>query len=218
MALRDVYAKTDVGTFAETYEVTVPKHGTKIYVAEAAIRLERTRYEAETGYSQAYTEIDWGKCQYSEASYCSGGYKVGYIGGSENNDLQWRNVYSKTGGKYALTIAYISGENRNITVSVNGQKVKTQSYNSGGWEKVAKKEIEITLNPGDNIIRLSNASSWMPDIDYIDVTPIGQTGIDEVKAATAKDQQFYDLQGRKVKDGQAHGIVISNNRKVIIRK
>ena len=218
VALRDVYAKTDVGTFAETYEVTVPKHGTKIYVAEAAIRLERTRYEAETGYSQAYTEIDWGKCQYSEASYCSGGYKVGYIGGSENNDLQWRNVYSKTGGKYALTIAYISGENRNITVSVNGQKVKTQSYNSGGWEKVAKKEIEITLNPGDNIIRLSNASSWMPDIDYIDVTPIGQTGIDEVKAATAKDQQFYDLQGRKVKDGQAHGIVISNNRKVIIRK
>ena len=218
VALRDVYAKTDVGTFAETYEVTVPKHGTKIYVAEAAIRLERTRYEAETGYSQAYTEIDWGKCQYSEASYCSGGYKVGYIGGSENNDLQWRNVYSKTGGKYALTIAYISGENRNITVSVNGQKVKTQSYNSGGWEKVAKKEIEITLNPGDNIIRLSNASSWMPDIDYIDVTPIGQTGIDEVKAAMAKDQQFYDLQGRKVKDGQAHGIVISNNRKVIIRK
>lgn len=218
VALRDVYAKTDVGTFAETYEVTVPKHGTKIYVAEAAIRLERTRYEAETGYSQAYTEIDWGKCQYSEASYCSGGYKVGYIGGSENNDLQWRNVYSKTGGKYALTIAYISGENRNITVSVNGQKVKTQSYNSGGWEKVAKKEIEITLNPGDNIIRLSNASSWMPDIDYIDVTPIGQTGIDEVKAATAKDQQLYDLQGRKVKDGQAHGIVISNNRKVIIRK
>ena len=218
VALRDVYAKTDVGTFAETYEVTVPKHGTKIYVAEAAIRLERTRYEAETGYSQAYTEIDWGKCQYSEASYCSGGYKVGYIGGSENNDLQWRNVYSKTGGKYALTIAYISGENRNITVSVNGQKVKTQSYNSGGWEKVAKKEIEITLNPGDNIIRLSNASSWMPDIDYIDVTPIGQTGIDEVKAATAKDQQLYDLQGRKVKDGHAHGIVISNNRKVIIRK
>ena len=218
VALRDVYAKTDVGTFAETYEVTVPKHGTKIYVAEAAIRLERTRYEAETGYSQAYTEIDWGKCQYSEASYCSGGYKVGYIGGSENNNLQWRNVYSKTGGKYALTIAYISGENRNITVSVNGQKVKTQSYNSGGWEKVAKKEIEITLNPGDNIIRLSNASSWMPDIDYIDVTPIGQTGIDEVKAAMAKDQQLYDLQGRKVKDGQAHGIVISNNRKVIIRK
>ena len=218
VALRDVYAKTDVGTFAETYEVTVPKHGTKIYVAEAAIRLERTRYEAETGYSQAYTEIDWGKCQYSEASYCSGGYKVGYIGGSENNDLQWRNVYSKAGGKYTLTIAYISGENRNITVSVNGQKVKTQSYNSGGWEKVAKKEMEITLNPGDNIIRLSNASSWMPDIDYIDVTPIGQTGIDEVKAATAKDQQLYDLQGRKVKDSQAHGIVISDNHKVIIRK
>ena len=215
VALRDVFTKTDIGTFAETYEVTVPKHGTKIYVAEAETRLERTRYEAETGYSNAYTEIDWGKCQYSEASFCSGGYKVGYIGGSANNDLQWRNVYSKTGGKYSLTIAYFSGESRNITVSVNGKNVKTQSYNSGGWEKVGKKTLDITLEPGNNVIRLSNTSSWMPDIDYIDLMPVEPTSVDEVKATTAKDEQLYDLQGRKVKAGQAYGIVISNHRKKI---
>ena len=215
VALRDVFTKTDIGTFAETYEVTVPKHGTKIYVAEAETRLERTRYEAETGYSNAYTEIDWGKCQYSEASFCSGGYKVGYIGGSANNDLQWRNVYSKTGGKYSLTIAYFSGESRNITVSVNGKNVKTQSYNSGGWEKVGKKTLDITLEPGNNVIRLSNTSNWMPDIDYIDLMSVEPTSVDEVKATTAKDEQLYDLQGRKVKAGQAYGIVISNHRKKI---
>ena len=217
VALRDLFQKKDIGTFAESYEVTVPKHGTKIYVAEAEMRLERTRYEAETGYSNAYTEIDWGKCQYSEASFCSGGYKVGYIGGSANNDLQWRNVYSKTGGKYSLTIAYISGESRNITVSVNGKNVKTQSYNSGGWEKVGKKTLDITLEPGNNVIRLSNTSSWMPDIDYIDLMPVEPTSVDEVKATTAKDEPLYDLQGRKIKAGQAHGIVISNHRKKITR-
>jgi hypothetical protein len=217
VALRDVFTKKDIGTFADSYEVTVPKHGTKIYVAVADARLERTRYEAETGYSDAYTEIDWGKCQYSEASFCSGGYKVGYIGGSEKNDLQWRNVYSKTGGKYSLTIGYISGESRSITVSVNGKKVKTQSYNSGGWEKVGKKTMDITLKSGNNVIRLSNTSGWMPDIDYIDVTPMELTGIGEVKATTADDKQLYDLQGRKLIDGRAHGIVISDHRKIIMK-
>ena len=215
VALRDVFLKSNAGSYAESFQVNIPKHGTKIYVAEAEMRLERTRYEAETGYSNAYTEIDWGKCQYSEASFCSGGYKAGWLGGSANNDLQWRNVYSKTGGKYSLTIAYICGESRNITVSVNGKNVKTQSYNSGGWDKVGKKTLEITLEPGNNVIRLSNTSSWMPDIDYIDLMLVEPTSVDEVKATTAKDGQLYDLQGRKIKGGQAHGIVISNHRKKI---
>ena len=216
VALRDVFLKSDAGSYAESFQVNIPKHGTKIYVAEAETRLERTRYEAETGYSNAYTEIDWNKCQYSEATFCSGGYKAGWLGSSANNDLQWRNVYSKTGGKYSLTIAYICGESRNITVSVNGKNVKTQSYNSGGWDKVAKKTMDITLEPGNNVIRLSNSSNWMPDIDYIDLLLVEPTSVDEVKATTAKDEQLYDLQGRKIKGGRAHGIVISNHRKITL--
>ena len=216
VALRDVFLKSDAGSYAESFQVNIPKHGTKIYVAEAETRLERTRYEAETGYSNAYTEIDWNKCQYSEATFCSGGYKAGWLGSSANNDLQWRNVYSKTGGKYSLTIAYICGESRNITVSVNSKNVKTQSYNSGGWDKVAKKTMDITLEPGNNVIRLSNSSNWMPDIDYIDLLLVEPTSVDEVKATTAKDEQLYDLQGRKIKGGRAHGIVISNHRKITL--
>lgn len=217
VALRDVFQKKDLGKFFETYEVSVPKHGTKIYVAEADTRLERTHYEAETAYGSAYSEIEWNICQYSESSFCSGGYKAGWLGNSEKNDLQWRNVYSEKGGDYYLTIAYISGENRNITVSVNGKKVKTFSVNSGGWDKVGKKEITITLEKGQNVIRLSNPSAWMPDLDYIDVIPVLQTGVDELKATPAKDQRTYDLQGRVIKSGQAHGIVISDNRKVIMK-
>ena len=178
VALHDCFTKKDIGKFYGTYEVTVPKHGTKIYVAEADTRLERTRYEAETGYSKAYSEIDWNICQYSEASYCSGGYKVGYIGGSNsNNYLEWSNVYSKEGGDYKLTIAYICGESRTINVYVNGKKVKGVSCNSGGWEKVGKKTLDITLEKGENTIRLVNTSGWLPDMDYIDVTPAIPTSV-----------------------------------------
>ena len=218
VALHDCFTKIDIGKFFETYEVKVPAHGTKIYVAEADTRLERTRYEAETGYSKAYSEIEWNICQYSEASYCSGGYKVGYIGGSNsNNYLEWRNVYSQEGGDYKLTIGYICGESRTINVYVNGKKVKDLSCYSGGWETVSKKTLDITLEQGENTIRLVNTSGWMPDIDYIDVTPVIPTGIDEVKAQPAKTQQTYDLQGRKAKAGKAHGIMISNNGKKIMK-
>ena len=220
VALRDVFAKKDLGKFYETHEVTVPKHGTRIYVAEAETRLERTRYEAETGYGSAYSEIEWNVCQYAEASFCSGGYKAGYLGQSEKNDLQWRNVYSKEGGKYYLTIAYISGESRNITLSVNGKKLNTYSVNSGGWDKVAKKKVSITLEPGNNVIRLSNASGWMPDFDYIEVTPNVSTSIDDVQVSTSDEgqgQHLYDLQGCEVKADQARGIVISNKHKRILK-
>ena len=218
VALHDCFTKKDIGKFFETYEVKVPAHGTKIYVAEAETRLERTRYEAETGYSKAYSEIEWNICQYSEASYCSGGYKVGYIGGSNsNNYLEWRNVYSKEGGDYKLSIAYICGESRTINVYVNGKKVKGISCNSGGWEKVAKKNIDIKLEQGENTIRLVNTSNWMPDIDYIDVDPVIPTGVEEVRTLSAKKQQTYDLLGRKIKNGSSHGIVISDNGKKIMK-
>lgn len=216
VALHDCFTKKDIGKFYETYEVTVPKHGTKIYVAEAETRLERTRYEAETGYSKAYSEIDWNICQYSEASYCSGGYKVGYIGGSNsNNYLEWSNVYSKEGGDYKLTIGYICGENRTINVYVNGKKVKGLSCNSGGWEKVAKKTLDIKLEQGENTIRLVNTSGWMPDLDYIDVTSNIPLSVNEIRDEANKPQRVYNLQGREIKGSQAHGIVVSNKRKII---
>lgn len=216
VALHDCFTKKDIGKFYGTYEVTVPKHGTKIYVAEADTRLERTRYEAETGYSKAYSEIEGNICQYSAASFCSGGYKVGYIGGSNsNNYLEWSNVYSKEGGDYKLTIGYICGENRTINVYVNGKKAKGLSCNSGGWEKVGKKTLDITLEKGENTIRLVNTSGWLPDMDYIDVTPAIPTSVGMIKDEANKPQRLFDLQGREVKGAQAHGLVVSNNRKYI---
>ena len=216
--LRDVFAKKDLGMFYETYEVKIPAHATRIYVAEAQTRLERVRYEAETGYSNAYSEIEWNVCQYSESSFCSGGYKAGYVGQSEKNDLQWRNVYSKEGGDYKLTIGFICGESRNMTVSVNGKKVKTQSYYSGGWGKVATKTLDIHLEPGNNVIRLSNASGWMPDMDYIDVVKKGTTAVTAPPTPHFQPltSHVYDLSGHKV-GSAAHGLVISNGRKTIRR-
>lgn len=215
--LRNVYDKKDVGAFTGDYEVTLPAHGTRIFVADGERRLERVRYEAETGYSSAYSEITGNVCSYSQSSSCSGGYKAGWLGNREQNDLQWRNVYSQEGGEYKLTIGYICGENRNITISVNGKRVQTISANSGGWDKVGKKTLTVELQKGSNVIRLSNASAWMPDIDYIDVESTTPTAIGKVIVSkAASDQKLYDLRGvPHAPQSARRGIFISEGKKVL---
>ena len=222
VALRDVFAKEDVGTFTNDYEVTVPAHGTRIFVADCEQRLERTRYEAETAYISDYQEIKNNQSErtgiYEAASFCSAGYKAGWLGYSEENDLQWRNVYSEEGGQYTLDIAYISGESRNITVSVNGIKLQTVSVNSGGWQTVAKKNITIQLEKGNNIIRLSNPTSWMPDIDYIHLTPMA-SGIKETGSKSPfNNSPMYDLRGRLIQAPVPFSIIISEGKKTIYKR
>ncbi|MBR2236125.1 MAG: alpha-galactosidase [Prevotella sp.] len=218
--LRDVFQRKDVGEFTDQYEVTVPAHGTRIYVAEADKRLERTRYEAETAYISDYQELKNNQAEqtgiYEASSFCSAGFKAGWLGQSEQNDLLWRDVYSHEGGEYKLTIGFISGENRNITVGVNGTTVSTISANSGGWQKVGTKTLTVNLQKGRNTIRLSNAKAWMPDIDYIELKPVVSAAIHDASSDPEADAHSYDLLGRSYTEGKAAGgIVISNGRKVL---
>ena len=215
--LRDVFQKKDLDETTETFKVTIPAHATRIYVAEAETRLERTRYEAETGYIRTYQELKNNQSEktgiYEASTLCSSGYKPGWLGQSEENDLQWRNVYSQNGGDYQLTIAFISGENRNISVSVNGELVKTVVANSGNWQTVGKKTLNISLQPGVNVIRLSNAKDWMPDIDYIELAPTGSSAIRPISMPQPDNAVIYDLSGRRL--STPRGLVINNGRKVI---
>lgn len=219
VTLRDVFQKRDLGEFTGQYEVTVPAHGTRIYVAEGEKRIERTRYEAETAYISDYQEIKNNQAErtgiYSADGACSCGFKAGWLGYSEQNDLVWRDVYSDNGGDYTMTIAFMSGENRNINVSVNGKKVKTITANSGGWGTVGRKTVDIHLEPGRNSIRLSNPSNWMPDIDYIELKNNTPTAIQAPSATQAVDGIAYDLSGRPATDDSR--IKIINGKKYLTR-
>ena len=217
--LRDLFMKTDNGTHTGTFSTAVPAHGTRIYMAEGESRLERTRYEAETGYISDYQELKNNVAEqtgiYEYADFCSSGLKAGWLGQSEQNDLQWRDVYSQNGGEYELTIAYISGESRNICVDVNGQRVQTVRANSGGWSTVATKSITIQLQKGRNTIRLSNSAGWMPDIDYIELKPVGMpNGIGSLRAADGTSSlPSFDLAGRPATPNAA--IRIEKGRKIV---
>lgn len=198
---RDIFERKDIGTFDDTMTVTIPAHGTRIYRLEADERHERHIYEAETAWISAYQELDYHGAVhsgiYEENDALSGGAKVGWLGVREDNDLIWREVYSATGGEYEMTLAYISGEDRNFKVEVNGKVVQTIKSNTGGWDKVGTSMLNVTLKPGDNTIRLyTDEKNWMPDFDYMQILPVSQ-GVESIEDDDA-EILYFDLNGLRV--------------------
>ena len=174
--VRDLFEHTDLAPVEEKMTVTVPAHGTRIYALVGETRTERTLYEAETAYFPTYQELRNNAVEksgiYRANDNWSGGYAACFIGASAENELQFNNVYSQRGGKYDLKVAYISAENRTMSITVNGQVVDTPTVNSGSWTVAAFTVIPVTLQKGNNVITItiSNPSAYAPDIDFIELT------------------------------------------------
>ena len=228
--VRDLYNKKNLGEIENEFSVKVPAHGTRIYKMKAAKRLERNIYEAETAYLSKYQEI-FNNSSYKSAIYeknavCSGGAYAGWLGADTKNDLQWRNVYSDKGGEYSITIKYLSGETRSMTLQVNGKDVQTLQCNSGGWGTVAAKTVKIDLNQGENIIRLyTKTSAWMPNVDCMTLRKVDSTdrivvGIGEkspvVKTQDANSSDVYSLSGIRF-HGAFDNISIIGNKKILAK-
>ena len=72
----------------------------------------------------------------------------------------------------SMTIGFLTEEDREILVEINGEKVSKYVANSGGYNKVGTLTIPVSLKKGVNSVRFSNPDYFMPDIDYFDIKPI----------------------------------------------
>jgi len=223
VAVRNLMTRKDAGTYEDSYTTSVSAHGTRFLKLTAERRLMRTVYEAETAWLSAYQEIynnqSVGTAIYVDDSNCSGGEKVGWLGKSANNDLQWKNVYVAEAGEYDLTFFYQSGESRTMNLTVNGGESQKLSCNSGSWTKVDSVVARVQLQAGENVVRLYNANAWMPDIDRMTLKAVVP---DAVSAITTDDRAtpIYDLKGRAVSSTMEEtpkGIYISDGKKLMKR-
>ncbi|MDF2941838.1 MAG: glycosyl hydrolase family 39 [Herbinix sp.] len=149
-------------------QITVPmtgcnaSSGYRIYVTPGSV--SGSSYEAESGTLSNGAVIQ-------SASFCSGGNKVGYLGGSSNGTVIINNVNVSTAGTYSLTIYYVSSDNRTIYVTPNGGSwFGVQCPGSGSWSTLSSITTSVTLNAGNNTIKLDNGTSGnigAPDIDRI---------------------------------------------------
>jgi len=225
VTMRDLVSKRTYGPYQNQYTLSLPAHGTRFFRLTATERLLRTCYEAETAWLGSYQEIYNNQSKqtaiYSSDSNCSGGMKAGWLGMSNANDLQWRNVYVTEDGEYDLTFFYQSGEDRTITVSIDGEETATLTCNSGSWTAIDSATVSTHLTAGEHIVRLSNASAWMPDIDRMTVA---LTLADAISAPEADDTPtlaaqspatITDLSGRRLQSAPAQGLYIENGKKIL---
>ena len=220
--------------------LTIPAHGSQAYFVSGT-RVDRKRYQGEEAWANQYQEIsNLPNARPMESSSADQGWYMGWLGNLANNYMEWRDVYCTKAGRYNLAIRYATAENRAFEVAANGKSYGfLDNLNSGAWDSnwdIAN--IEVNLNAGYNTIRLGEPASFAPNVDYIELTLLEETGIildgslrgderSEGWGLMMKDESnnpsslishpssVYDLQGRV---GGGPGIVIVNGKKILTHK
>lgn len=168
--VRDLVKHTDLGSFSGSFEQELPARSAIILRMEGQNRIEPVLYEAEWAYLPLFNDL--GKSPkgilYAADEKASGKMKVGYCGGSPENYAEWKEVYSKEGGYYDMTIFYSFGNNRKLELTINGQKQILEEL--GTDDNHSRITVPVELKPGYNIIRMGNSYNWAPDIDCFTLT------------------------------------------------
>ena len=170
--VRNLWSHTDLGSMDSVYTATVSSHGViMLKVVGSQTKLQEV-FEAEYAWinnfnltNNSAVIADQGRAV-TDAT-CSGGAKASWLGNRDDNYIEFSDIYSKVAGSYQLTVSYSSGENRNAKLSVNDKDTLLTKLNSGGWSTIRKSTFTIKLKQGNNTIRFSNATGWMPDLDKI---------------------------------------------------
>ncbi|WP_263367556.1 hypothetical protein [Edaphobacter bradus] len=128
-------------------------------------------YEAENPQSTLI-----GGAQVDSCSGCSGGLKVGWLGGS--GFVTINDISAPATGTYTLNVYGVDGDGigsngRNFTVSVNGGSTQTININGPSWGATSPvSTMQVKLNQGsNNSIQFGNAGNYAPDLDYIVISP-----------------------------------------------
>lgn len=169
VGVRDVFNRADLEPIdGDSFmPLTVKGHDTAIFLLEGEHRHEQEVYEAETAWLEQYQQLGinpaTGRAEYISDSSCSGGVKVGWLGRSADNFMEWRDVWSNDGGEYRLTVDCLPVNGTRVHVSVNGGKAQIVDT----ADSTDAQNITITLRPGTNTIKIYNPDEWAPDIDRI---------------------------------------------------
>jgi chitodextrinase len=112
-----------------------------------------------------------GSASVGDCSGCSGGKKVGNLGGG-GNSLTFNGVKAPADGTYLLTIDYVDGSSgRTAVVTVDGTsfQLPLPGSNDNNWGAAQSITVPVQLKAGSNTIGSGNPNDYASDIDKITV-------------------------------------------------
>lgn len=160
--VRDLNERADLGTF-ESLQMTMPAHSAKLFRVEG-VRAEAQVYEAEWAYVPLFTRLrQLEKVKYEPYEGASCGVAAMNIGSGEGYSLEWRDVYSFRGGKYAVTVVCAAEPGTQVVLTVNGEP-HVATVASEGLSEVS---FLVDLKKGVNVITLGNPDADIAAVDCI---------------------------------------------------
>jgi eukaryotic-like serine/threonine-protein kinase len=115
---------------------------------------------------QAESAILGGGARTMPCDRCSGDDRVGFIG--HGGTLTFPGLKAPQLGTYNLSIYYGTDERRDAFLSINGGQGQPLSFrDTGGFDRIRRVTIPITLRAGDNTLTFFNPAGFAPDIDRI---------------------------------------------------
>jgi alpha-galactosidase len=128
-----------------------------------SLKAAETVIEAEAG-------VRIGSATIVNSSLCSGGRKVGNLGGSANNGGVKFSFSVSEAGKHWLQLYYLAGESRNFKITVNqGASITVNCPSTGSWDIPGIVSVDIDLTSGLNMILINNGDANAPDLDFITI-------------------------------------------------
>ena len=184
VGIYDCFKHEERPELSDSLTLTIGPHDSEAFFVTGK-RIEQSVYQAEAAFMKAYTEIneqdypvyrrpyDIPSPRVRESASAQMGYYVTELGGWDDNWLEWRNVYSKKGGEYSMTLRYACANPCNVAVSVNGNDIAAlEGLTTGGDLEWQETNVKIKLQKGWNSIKLSNPDSSMPSFDSMTLRKI----------------------------------------------
>ncbi|GAB3521181.1 hypothetical protein GCM10027575_50080 [Phytohabitans suffuscus] len=95
-------------------------------------------------------------------------HNIGTAAGRRPGLVSFTEVDVPASNRYALTVEYVSGEDRTAILTINTETHLRLSFpGSGGWDVVASRTFTIALVGGRNNLTFSNPDGFAPRLDRI---------------------------------------------------
>ena len=169
IAVRDVWNHNELGAFPGEFSTMVLGHGARLLKVTPKGEIEHppagVSYEAEAATLT-------GSALAAPCPACSGGVKVGNIGGA--SEVIFNNISVSKSGIYRMQIDAMTQGPRTIEYSVNGAAAQSLNMGGGSYLLPQSSTVPVALHAGNNTIAFQNPSGYGSDLDRIVISGDGK--------------------------------------------
>ena len=190
IAVRDIWNHIEIGAFPGEFSTMVLGHGARLLRVTPQGEIPHppagVSYEAEAA-------ILTGSAAPAPCPACSGGVKVGNIGGA--SQVIFNNISVRKSGIYRMQIDAMTQGPRTLEYSVNGAAAQSLNMGGGSYLLPQSSTVPVALNAGNNTVAFLNPSGYGADLDRIVISGDGKESAPTFTTYEAEGAQLAGTAG-----------------------